>query len=159
MDKKKFLEIYKDFDKITPIRRNCGKICSSKCCSGKSTDGMLLFPGEESIFENEDGFNVYFDKKYGYYCVSCNGSCKRELRPLSCRIFPYFIYIKEKDGTPTVAPDMRAVDFCPLLTKNYKINSDFMRQLRILSKKLSRETDIKDFLCTITEKLTDFNGL
>ena len=36
----------------TPLVRNCGQLCSAACCQGSDTEGMLLFPGEEELYEN-----------------------------------------------------------------------------------------------------------
>ncbi len=152
-------KIYDFLENITPIAGDCGKICGSKCCKGDSTDGMLLFPGEKELFENKEGFNVYYDDRYSCYAVSCNGSCDRKLRPLSCRIFPYLIYIKDEKSAPVVAADIRAADYCPLLKEGRQINRRFLRALRISAKISEQNKDIKEFLIHITGLLTDFNSL
>ena len=54
-------KIYGMLENTTPVLSDCGKICSAKCCKGDSTDGMLLFPGEKELFEDKEGFNVYYD--------------------------------------------------------------------------------------------------
>lgn len=161
MDIESIRTLYKSLDYVTPLRRDCGKMCSSKCCKGTSHDGMLLFPGEEAVFQNNNDFNIYYDERYGCNCVSCNGSCSREMRPISCRIFPYFIYLKDDDKNtkPVVASDVRAIDFCPLLTKENKISKEFLRTLRIVASKMCRDEEIRKFLVRMTELLTDFKGL
>ncbi len=150
------IKVYGFLERVTPLKKDCGKLCEHKCCNGSDKDGMLLFPGEERFFECDDNFTVYYDEVYGLDCVRCNGSCDRSKRPLSCRIFPYFIYFTDK---ATVAPDMRAKDFCPLLAEDTHIDKGFLRALRISAKKLCADDEIKEFLTAVTEKLTDFNNL
>lgn len=143
----------------TPVSFDCGKICNKKCCKGNDNDGMLLFPGEEEIFRENENFEIYYDDRYESLAVICKGPCNRTERPLSCRIFPYFIYFDEKNGKFSAAPDIRALDFCPLLSEKYEIDRKFMRALRIASAKICENNEISEFLIKITKKLTDFNGL
>lgn len=150
---------YEFMNAVTPARYDCGRICNSKCCKGSDGDGMLLFPGEKELFENSRDFTVYYDDNYESYCVRCNGSCNRNERPLSCRIFPYFIYLNSIDDKPTVAPDIRASDFCPLLTEGEPIDKKFLRSLRITAAYLCQNKECEDFLCRITRLMTDFNDL
>lgn len=155
---KKILKGYEILEKNTPLSTDCGLICNNKCCKGNDDDGMLLFPGEKEIFENNKDFTVYFDERYDCYAVRCNGSCNRNERPLSCRIFPYMIY-KKASEQPTVAPDIRALNFCPILNHKYYINKRFLRALRITSKYLSDDAEISLFLEKLTDIITDFNSL
>lgn len=149
-------KVYGLLDRVTPFVRDCGKICNNKCCKGNDKDGMLLFPGEEELFLKDESFILYYDRQYGHMCVRCNGKCDRNKRPLSCRIFPYFIYCTDKI---TVAPDIRAKDYCPILSQNISVDKRFLRALRISGKKLYCDEEIKSFLCEITNKLIDFNDL
>ncbi len=150
---------YELTDNITPIKSDCGKNCNKKCCKGDNKNGMLLFPGEEEIFRDNANFSVFYDPRYESNVVICSGNCNRSERPLSCRIFPYFIYYDDKKKKLTVAPDVRALNFCPLLAENYDIERKFLRSLRISANKLSENNEIVEFLKNITQKLTDFNGL
>ncbi len=150
---------YEFLEYVTPVKYDCGKICNKKCCKGNDNDGMLLFPGEEEFFRGNGNFEVYYDKRYESFAVRCKGPCRRSERPLSCRIFPYLIYADEKSGKHSIAPDIRAIDFCPLLIEKYDFDKKFLRALRIASAKLCENAEIVDFLQKITKKLTDFNGL
>lgn len=152
-------KVYEIFEKVTPVKYDCGKICNKKCCKGNDKDGMLLFPGEEEIFRENNNFEVFYDNGYESFSVCCKGPCNRDERPLSCRIFPYFIYADEKSGKLSAAPDIRALGYCPLVSKKYEFDRKFLRALRISSLKLSENAEIVDFLQKITKKLTDFNGL
>ena len=151
-------KLYEYLNNITPLKTDCGKVCANKCCKGNDTDGMLLFHGEEILFMGKENFRVYFDSRYECNAVSCKGSCNREERPLSCRIFPYFLYVKD-NGTLSVAPDIRAADFCPLVNGKYKIDREFLRALRISGKLIETNEELFDFLKKITSVLTDFNNL
>lgn len=150
---------YEYLESVTPLKKDCGKLCGGKCCKGEAGDGMLLFPGEEILFENKSGFTVYFDERYSAYAVTCDGSCDRKNRPLSCRIFPYFIYMKDDSIVPTVAPDIRATQYCPLLVKGTKINKEFLRALRVTGRLLISDNSIREFLVKLTALMTDFNEL
>lgn len=154
--------IYKAYEylsDVTPLSYDCGKLCGQLCCKGNDNDGMLLFPGEEKIFENLEGFSVYYDNRYESLCVRCNGKCDRKLRPLSCRIFPYFIYLKNEDSKPVCAADLRAGDFCVLLKDSLPLDKKFLRALRVTALLLCSEKSEKNFLIRMTETLTDFNNL
>jgi hypothetical protein len=106
---------YARLGRLTPIPADCGELCGKRCCKGGEDDGMILFPGEVvpsaafSVAERElNGVTVRF--------AVCPGRCRRETRPLSCRIFPFAPYIDE-DGKLTVIPDPRAKYICPLLSE------------------------------------------
>ena len=150
---------YELIGRNTPVAFDCGKLCNKKCCKGDSKDGMLLFPGEEVLFENNENFTVYFDKRYENYAVRCNGLCNRNERPLACRIFPYFIYGEKSTGKVSVAPDIRAIDFCSLIKEKLPLDRKFLRSLRVCAKKFESNTEIFEYLCRISEILTDFNCL
>lgn len=148
---------YELLERVTPVSYDCGNICEKKCCRGSSHDGMLLLPGEDELFCDKDGFSVYYDDRYSCFAVSCKGECNRDLRPFACRIFPYFIYMNEDKAT--VAPDIRAISFCPLLDKGNKIDKKYLRSLRICAALLSSDEEFRKYLTELTAILTDFNSL
>ena len=51
-------KVYKILDNVTPLREDCGKLCSGECCKGDDDTGMLLFPGEEKFFEGNSDFEI-----------------------------------------------------------------------------------------------------
>lgn len=78
---------------------------------------MLLFPGEEALFEG-CAFGRVIPANFTLadrpvHLFVCDGFCTREQRPLACRLFPLFLHFK-KDGTPRVRLDTRAKSVCPL---------------------------------------------
>lgn len=117
-----YLQLYRLFDKITPINADCGRICSSACCKGDDA-GMYLFPGEESVYEllnpdwvtveNSDFCYEYAEKTYNVSIAFCNGHCDRYQRPLACRIFPLTPYIDEQNHLRVIV-DPRGKGLCPL---------------------------------------------
>lgn len=149
---------YEFLEDVTPKKFDCGKICNQKCCKGRDNDGMLLFPGEKELFEDNKSYVIYFDNTYEEYAVRCFGKCNRNERPLACRIFPYMFYSKNSDSI-TVAPDIRAVGFCPLIDLKSDFDREFLRALRITARLLSQDKDIVNFIKKISEMITDFNSL
>lgn len=150
-------KVYELIGEHTPLICDCGIYCNGKCCKGDDKDGMLLFPGEKEYFENNDAYRVFFDERYNSFAVSCKGSCIRDQRPLSCRIFPYQFYYDKESERINVAPDIRAVDYCPLLKNNIKINKKFLRSLRISALKLQSDPDCLEYVVHISSILTDFH--
>ena len=84
-------EAYERLYHKTPLGfYNCGRLCDGLCCRGDS-QGMWLFPYEEELFKDKEGFEICeTEGNYGYPMVICSGECDRRERPLACRIFPLF---------------------------------------------------------------------
>ncbi len=102
---------------LTPLKTDCGRLCAGACCQGDETTGMLLFPGEEALYETCD-FAQIVPADYALggqraLLLVCRGRCPREERPLSCRLFPLFLRFG-RDGQPRVRMDARARAVCPL---------------------------------------------
>lgn len=110
---------------VTPLKTNCGRLCGGACCEADETgeNGMLLFPYEETFYTNRiEGFAFHLENdntlmKNGKRLV-CEGTCPREHRPLSCRLFPLRIAMAtDETGAFTRARaeiDPRAWAVCPL---------------------------------------------
>ena len=102
---------------VTPLKTDCGRLCSGACCEGDEETGMLLFPGEEALYEG-CAFARVIPADFSLagapaLLLVCSGGCPREERPLACRLFPLFLAFKE-DGTTRVRMDARAREVCPL---------------------------------------------
>lgn len=98
---------------VTPLKTDCGRICAAACCAsleGEET-GMLLFPGEEALYENRPGWRLR-QTETGDLLLICSGCCVRSERPLSCRMFP-LLPLPAEDGV-RVRMDLRARAVCPL---------------------------------------------
>lgn len=145
---------YELLDRATPLVSDCGRLCGGSCCKGDGVTGMFLFPGEEEIIKDIDGFEILdCDGNCGYKMVVCSGTCDRRTRPLACRIYPYFPMITA-DGFD-VRADIRGIGSCPLLYKNIKIDYAFIRQIRITARLLSRDEEIKNYIIDINSMLDE----
>ena len=97
---------------VTPLKRDCGRICGARCCAsleGEET-GMLLFPGEEDLYEDMEGWRIVPAGKE--LLLICPGECNRKDRPLACRMFPLLPITKDDDVD--VRTDERSRAVCPL---------------------------------------------
>ena len=72
---------------------------------------MLLFRGEAEAYAGKAGFEVR--KTARGDLLICSGTCDREDRPLSCRLFPLLPVIGD-DGKVRAVTDLRAKAVCPL---------------------------------------------
>ena len=100
-------------NRTTPLKKDCGRICGARCCrslEGEET-GMLLFPGEAEAYAGKAGWEVR--KTARGDLLICSGTCDREERPLSCRMFPLLPLIGDS-GEIRVVTDLRARAACPL---------------------------------------------
>lgn len=102
---------------LTPLQSDCGRLCGGACCQGDEQTGMLLFPGEDALYAGCDfarvlraGFSLCGEEAR---LLVCRGTCRREERPLACRLFPLFLRFGAQ-GAPRVALDPRARAVCPL---------------------------------------------
>ena len=81
-------KLYELLADATPLRSDCGALCGAACCRGDEKDGMLLFPGERDYYIGREGFRIRRSGEYDAEYLVCEGSCDRNDRPLSCRIYP-----------------------------------------------------------------------
>lgn len=117
-----YLQIYRLFDNATPIKFDCGRLCSKACCKGDD-GGMYLFPMEEQVFdlinpswvkiEKSDFTYEFKGKVKNVPIIFCDGNCDRYQRPLACRIFPLTPYLSKNDNLEIIV-DPRAKALCPL---------------------------------------------
>lgn len=118
-------------DNVTPLLTDCGFLCDARCCKGGSNDGMLLFPGEESLLlETAEPGSIPGERRGWRLTDSniqvpdthepvkllvCNGRCDRRFRPMACRMFPLLPWL-DRQGRVRIRPDLRAYATCPLLS-------------------------------------------
>lgn len=117
-----YLQLYRLFDNSTPVKVDCGKLCSKACCKGTDS-GMYLFPGEKKVYEllepewikieKSDFKYKYEDKEKNLFIAFCDENCDRYQRPLACRIFP-LTPILNKSGSLDIIIDPRSKSICPL---------------------------------------------
>lgn len=148
-----YTRAWKILENASPLAGDCGNLCDRACCGGTSDDGMLLFPGEEAMYDqNEDWFeirdsHILLPDGSPVKLFVCKGSCPREMRPLSCRIFPLLPYIDDLDYLEFV-PDLRGLRTCPLLFESVgeSISPDFIDALHSAFSTLIGDKRVLDFI-------------
>ena len=136
---------------VTPLRTDCGAVCGAACCqplAGEET-GMLLFPGEEALYRGKDGWRTV-RTALGPMIV-CGGTCAREDRPLSCRLFPLLPLIRPEGIR--VAMDARAGAVCPLYASGVSgLRTEFTEAVRACGRILSEDPAQRRFLQMLTQQ-------
>ena len=134
-------QAYELLHSVTPLKFNCGILCGAKCCkkgSTNSTDnpGMLLLPDEEKMLRNS---SFVLKKCHDGTILICDGKCNRDMRPFSCRIFPFYARISS-DERISLRVDPRAFNICPVALKkkgarhSVHFHRNATRAIRILMK-------------------------
>ncbi len=143
---RKAREILRD---VTPLKSDCGRICGARCCQSLEAEesGMLLFPGEEEAYRDKAGW-ILRDTSAGLLVI-CPGRCRREERPLACRLFPLLPVIRES-GIKAAA-DQRARGICPLLRQGIRgLDPAFVSAAREAGNLLAQDAECRAFLLTLT---------
>jgi len=151
--------IYNAYDiigSLTPIKHaDCGKLCGKACCKGDEA-GMLLFPGEENIFDGIAGFHTeeieYMDVP-GTKLLLCDGECDRALRPFACRIFPVAPGFGN-EGNIAAVPDIRGRRMCPVWDLKYA-DKKFVGAVKKAFDLLSRDEKILSFMRLIASEIEE----
>ena len=146
-----FEKAYSIIGGLTPLDGDCGEVCGKNCCKGDGDTGMLLFPGESTDLEI---------KRNGPRRLAvCRGECRRDDRPLSCRIFPFFPTVE--NGEIRVKTDMRGAGVCPLITHSDMVvfNRRFTEAVREVGILLLTDPECALFLKEITEEINDAERL
>ncbi len=154
--KDKYEKLYEEVNRIigdkTPLKKDCGTVCDTACCKGDRDTGMLLFPFEKT--------NLTVKEKDGVRLAVCEGHCKREERPLSCRIFPFFPYVTN-EGKIRVIPDIRGVNVCPLVShfNEVKFDRGFLWRLKKAGRLLYADEACRDFMAQTTREIDSIISL
>lgn len=160
-----YLQLYRLFDNVTPIKGDCGKLCRKACCSGDDA-GMYLFPGEKKVYEllnpkwakiELSEFTYSFNGKTKKVpIIFCDGKCDRFQRPLACRIFPLTPYLK--DGKLEIIIDPRAKSVCPLTvdTKISDFDADFIKNIKKVFGVLMTNKEFYTFMQTYSEYIEEY---
>ena len=149
---------YALLEDVTPLTTDCGQVCDGRCChESADSEGMLLFPGEEVLLA-EAGYTIC--PAEGGYLLTCDGTCDRSLRPLSCRIFPLFPILTE-EGRVKAVYDPRGWRMCPLVREcaNVQLDREFVRRVRRVGRILAADPACAAFLRLQTEEITYLNRL
>ena len=147
-----YQKLYRLFRTVTPLKKDCGVLCGGACCRGDDRTGMLLFPHEET--------NLQVIEENGLRYAVCQGVCRREDRPLSCRIFPFFPAVDE-NGRVYAVIDERGRFVCPLVRQcdNVKFRSSFLRRVKKAGILLAKDEDCLAFLRTMSGEISETSAL
>lgn len=161
-----YLQLYRLFDRLTPTKFDCGKLCRKACCKGDSS-GMYLFPGEKKVFDllepnwariEMSEFRYTFDgKDKNIPILFCSGKCDRYQRPLACRIFPLTPYLE--DGNLSVIIDPRAKAVCPLSEDGIEITDfdpNFVKAVYKAFRILMSNKEFYSFMETYSEYIHEY---
>ena len=139
-------------NQATPLKKDCGRICGARCCrslEGEET-GMLLFPGEAEAYAGKDGWEIRQTARGDL--LLCSGTCDREERPLSCRLFPMLPLIGD-DGKIRVVTDLRARAVCPLARQGKSaMDPAFIDAVRLAGEILAADDEQAVFLDMLAEE-------
>ena len=145
------LEAREALMELTPLTSDCGSLCAGLCCrpmEGEET-GMLLFPGEETLYDGKEGYRV-LDTETGKLLI-CSGMCDRQDRPLSCRLFPLLPAVR--NGVIRVEMDERARTVCPLVRYGKAgLAAAFVETVEAIGEGLAQEPQQAAFLARLTEE-------
>ncbi|MBO5798348.1 MAG: hypothetical protein J6R77_08420 [Clostridia bacterium] len=149
-----YTELYALLGDLTPLPADCGEVCAAACCGGGDGDGMLLFPGEESLLGG-DGCIL---RENGREVFVCHGTCDRDHRPLACRLFPLFPYLTE-EGRIRVVYDPAAFRLCPLvqLKERVRLQREFVRAVAAVGYRLRRDPVGRAFLEERSREIDEIN--
>lgn len=164
-----YLQIYRLFDGITPLKKDCGMLCGGRCCKddGTGESGMYLFPGEKEVYKllspdwlkvEKSEFTYTSDgKEHNVPIAICSGTCDRFERPLACRIFPLTPHPDGK-GNIEIIVDPRAKKLCPL-ARNFELSdfeSEFVDNVGKAFRLLMKNRHVRDFMTAYGEYLDEF---
>ena len=129
----------------TPLRADCGVLCEKRCCKGDGETGMLLFPDEATALPVRI--------REARRLAVCEGSCKREERPLSCRLFP-LLPMEDQKGNIRVMTDKRGAGICPLIEHENEVvfSQRFLHRVKKAGKLLFADAECRAFLRQCSEE-------
>lgn len=145
-------------ENLTPLHADCGRICGGACCQGSADEGMLLFPGEESLYAGNDRYTLrLLGKELGGSPLTlfvCDGTCRRSERPLACRLFPLLARF-DAQGQLTMCMDPRARAVCPLCASGVTgLSRDFVHAAQQACDVLMEDPVCAAFLRALSDQFT-----
>lgn len=167
MSKEEFYNmIYAVLGDVTPLCVDCGQLCDGACCAvTEEITGMYLFPGEEVMYKNMPEWAQIYDTDFSYNgkyadLFTCTGKCDRNLRPLSCRIFPLVPYVKRGEKMD-IRMDVRGRGMCPLATamRVEDLDPTFVKKVTLAMKLCMANPETREFLYALTESLDEAEGI
>ncbi len=141
---------------VTPLEDDCGLLCGSICCRPdlKNSLGVYLFPGEEALFDQDQGWfsrECHDPAEYDFpenwtdpvHFIKCCAPCPREARPLACRFFPLAPHLLS-DGTLLLIHETARLPYkCPLITRQLPLRGDFTDTVALAWRELLKDPRIR----------------
>ena len=154
-----YQRLYRLTNLVTPLEDDCGLLCGSVCCrpDRQNSLGVYLFPGEESLFpDNQDWFTreVHDPVDYDFpenwlspvHFIKCSRTCPRERRPLACRFFPLAPHLLS-DGSLILTHETAPLPYiCPLAAQNINLRLDFIETMALAWKTLLKDPRIRSLV-------------
>ena len=142
----------------TPMRTDCGQLCSAACCRADEDGqgGVCLLPGEEAQLKGIGWGKIIHDDQMDAPMLMCTDMCAREIRPFLCRIFPLCPVIG-KSGKWTVRMDARARAVCPLTRGGLNgLDPEFVRGCAKAVRIIAGDPEGEEFLTKWAEIEAEF---
>jgi hypothetical protein len=154
-----YQKLYQMLDDATPLAFDCGRLCGAACCRvSPELPGMYLFPGEEAILASQRGFTLSDAELPGYGRVrllSCDGTCNRAYRPLSCRVFP--LAPKVSGDAVKARLDPRGRPVCPFCTQPVSaLSARFVKSVEAVFAELLAEPGPSRFLRALSVWIDEY---
>ena len=91
--------------------------------------------------------NILLESGYAIKLLVCQGFCPREMRPLSCRIFPLIPYINES-GRVEFRLDLRSLGICTIVydPRENTVEEEFIETLYSAFPPLLKNDDAIEFI-------------
>ena len=139
-------------DAVTPLQSDCGIFCNAACCQGEDTDGMALLPNEAALYHGAAWCRVL--TRNGCDILICDGTCPRQERPFSCRIFPLYAHVTSQRAMLQIDPFARAV--CPLCAHGMRaFDRHFIQNAREALQLLLTRSEYRTFFMQQTQLRLD----
>ncbi len=159
LKRKDYHYLYDITHRVTPLAEDCGTLCGRACCQpGRDSDlGIYLFPGEETMFTRRESWLTWEEQNPAeqlfpaswpdpVYFVRCTGTCPRDKRPLACRLFPLVPHL-QKDGSMLLIYETMHLPYtCPLITRQIKLQQQFVSTVKKVWKLLLQDPCIRDLI-------------
>ncbi len=158
-----YAQVYRLFDDCTPLQADCGKACNGACCTDEGGEGMFLYPGEQVMLQGAEFLTLakseFTVEGKSVPIALCKGSCDRKFRPLACRIFPLFPYVKS-GSRPVIIMDPRANAICPVarVMKPADLEKRFVRRVTLVANLLYQFPKTRKFMEEQSELLDEMCG-
>lgn len=159
--------VYKIIGDATPLKVDCGKLCDNACCVvTDEITGMYLFPYENVMYKKMPLWGKIYDTDFTYGdkketgLFTCTGKCDRDLRPLSCRIFPLIPYAHRGEDLKIVM-DIRGRGMCPLADAMHieDLSEEFTDRVTRAMKLCMCNKEIREFIYALTDSIDEIGGL